>query len=580
MTVTVEPLPKSDELFVCVPKVEEIRTIISRCFDKILRVPKHIPRIESILFPEFKDAFYMLPVFRKEEQVSVIIKMYLKPKLISKTKILQVKKIIEEALNAVTMNNPGPDLYLQCYNESMYILNGAAEKELMDYFESDPEPTLKEFSIKIRSYNQLRDQLFSFRTKVPLNLIELDCHKVNEALHATVEDLKMTICNTFAKELHDTNVELCRVFTEIANNISAMPDTTVEVVELLNYLNESRDNTMFNLKTKIIRSCELILFLFDQKPPSDEDIRLNTRAITWPNDMETSMDLANTRLMLRKEYVEGVLKTRRDEFDVRIQNLLSAVERFKRKDPPVLMMDEMEDNAREAHRLYQETEEVRKESIQINEEETLLDMETSPFIKVPGLVATMEIFERLWSTVLSFHRNYEKWFYGPFLTLDAEAVEEETENIWRVLYKLSRSLQELPSARRIADIVRGKVDKFKQFVPVLQTICNPGLRDRHWMQIGDIVGKEIALTETSSLSDMIDFGMPLYVNKLEEISLAATKEHALEKNLEKMKEEWSEVHFELTLYRDTGISILTAIDDIQVLLDDHILKVYNLKKFI
>lgn len=68
--VTVAVEPKGDEL-VCVPKVEEIRTIISRCFDKILRVPKHIPRIESVLFPEFKGAFYMFPVFRKEEQVSI-----------------------------------------------------------------------------------------------------------------------------------------------------------------------------------------------------------------------------------------------------------------------------------------------------------------------------------------------------------------------------------------------------------------------------------------------------------------------------------------------------------------------------
>jgi len=71
---------------------------------------------------------------------------------------------------------------------------------------------------------------------------------------------------------------------------------------------------------------------------------------------------------------------------------------------------------------------------------------------------------------------------------------------------------------------------------------------------------------------MIEIGLLNYIEKLEEISVIASREYSLEQNLRKMKEEWLTIEFECTPYRDSGVSILTALDDIQVMLDDHILK--------
>jgi dynein heavy chain len=47
--------------------------------------------------------------------------------------------------------------------------------------------------------------------------------------------------------------------------------------------------------------------------------------------------------------------------------------------------------------------------------------------------------------------------------------------------------------------------------------------------------------------------------------------------MEKMKADWKVIHFTFTPYKDKGISILAAIDDIQVLLDDHIVKTTTMK---
>lgn len=63
-------------------------------------------------------------------------------------------------------------------------------------------------------------------------------------------------------------------------------------------------------------------------------------------------------------------------------------------------------------------------------------------------------------------------YLGPFKDLEAEQIAEDVDAWWKLLYKLGKQLFEYPGAKRIADMVRSKVEKFKVLMPVLITICN------------------------------------------------------------------------------------------------------------
>lgn len=110
----------------------------------------------------------------------------------------------------------------------------------------------------------------------------------------------------------------------------------------------------------------------------------------------------------------------------------------------------------------------------------MLDFEPSQFALLQQMITTVEPYDKLWHTVLKFTVDYDVWFYGPFKNLDADAVCEEVENMWRTLYKLAKTFFDNPGAKRIAEMIRVKVEKFKYYVPLLQSICNKGLQQRHW----------------------------------------------------------------------------------------------------
>lgn len=62
------------------------------------------------------------------------------------------------------------------------------------------------------------------------------------------------------------------------------------------------------------------------------------------------------------------------------------------------------------------------------------------------------------------------------------------------------------------------------------------------------------------------------IEDINEISEFASREKKLEDSIQKMKDEWKHMKFELSEFRDSGTHVLKGAEPIWDLLDDHIMK--------
>lgn len=86
-------------------------------------------------------------------------------------------------------------------------------------------------------------------------------------------------------------------------------------------------------------------------------------------------------------------------------------------------------------------------------------------------------------------------------------------------------------------------------MPIVKTLGNPCLKDRHWEKISEIVGFPLRTDDDLTLAKILDYGLEEYVSKFQIISDSATKESNLEIRLNGMIAEWKDIKFEITPYR-------------------------------
>ncbi|XP_031243962.1 dynein heavy chain 3, axonemal [Mastomys coucha] len=541
-------LEVDDPIIVFNPTFDDCWQLIKNSFLEIIKNSDGIPKVESILFPDLKGYNMILGTVDPEENL--------------------VSDFLNQTLEVFKKNQVGPYKYLNVYKKYDDLLDNMAEQGISVFLKEKHE--IEDFVMSINSIKKRRNEIASMHITVPLAMFCLDALFLNHDLCERAQNLKDRLIQYQVDVNRETNTSICNQYSTIADKVTETPANTAELVALIEYLKKSSDVTVFKLRRQLRDASERLEFLMDYADLPNEDIKLNSNLFLWPDQIEDVFENSRNLLISKRDQAEMDLIKRCSEFESRLEGYSKELEMFRKRE--VMTTEEMKNNVEKLNDLSKNLDLALMEFELINKEEELLEKEKSSFPLLQTLMVNKIPYEQLWVTAYEFSTKSEEWMNGPLFLLNAEEIAEEIGNMWRTTYKLTKTLIDVPAPKRLAENVKLKIEKFKQHIPILTIACNPGMKDRHWQQISEVVGYEIKPTETTCLANMLEFGFNKFVDKLEPIGAAASKEYSLEKNLEKMKSDWVNMCFSFVKYRDTDTSILCAVDDIQLILDDHVIK--------
>eukprot|EP00842_Homolaphlyctis_polyrhiza_P004671 jgi/Hompol1/5204/HPOL_004223-RA len=369
------------------------------------------------------------------------------------------------------------------------------------------------------------------------------------------------------------NASICARYETIEERALRTPEGFKEMAEQMEYMQETLDKELPSLIKELEESRRRLMYIFNYSLLSDDHIRLNSKTFTWPARIIPILERHNEIIGVAREKSEESLRDRRVKFELELEEIRTQVEELKE----VGDLDEMPFYVKKVQALAKQLQTAQETVAGFNKEELLFGWPITTYPQRKLILANLEPFQALYTTAVNFQKSYKKWMDGNLLELDAELIEQEIDSLKRDMYRVLGTLVQAPAPQNIAKAVKEKIDEFMMNIPLIHVLCNPGMRDRHWTRMSTLAGFEIRPDGSASLRKMLKMNLEQFLVPFQEVSDAAAKEYTLEKNMNKMIQEWEPLEFMLIAYRETGTFILASVDDAQQLLDDQIVKTQSMR---
>ena len=534
------------------PTFSDIEASITEVYTMMKNAVYDIPRLDSALIDDEGTG-------KKKNMKPILL-----PEIIDTAR--------EEVNKMVTEQNLLPEEYVKMFEEYMHLINGISEKETDAYVSE--EHTFDEFKEKVIYFDTLGKTINNDISKVvELGMYELHCDDLILNLYRKTDGLRERVLQKMSLDHQAINNKLCDRYKDISSVALTSPNSTSELVELRDKVVEIETVVMKEMENELNKAARRIVFLSDFCQFTTTEMKLNTKTFQWHAKMPSIFDEHKTIMDGKTSEYQKALKLKRERFQEELESYSNQVEEFFTYGN----VDDLPKYLKKAESLKTKLEVAEEKIKHFNMEEKAFEWELTSYPTLKDTQDKLAPFVRLYEISMDFMDKQKIWFESPMGTHHPADIEKQVEDSLKTVTKLEKDFSEIPAAKTLVVDVRSKIEDFKDKMPIIKTLGNPSLRERHWELVSNTVGFPVKGGSETNLYKILDMGLDEYVKKFEKISETATKEHNLEKSMQHMVEEWSDKEFNISSYGETGTYTLSATDDIQSLLDDHIVKTQTMR---
>lgn len=482
------------------------------------------------------------------------------------------------------------DLYLEAFQmEFVGLQSQEVQHELDEYLSIEHE--FDEHFEAVEKFQMYIDKLKLLVQKEYFNEAIISQSDAVGSLKLIGESYIERITDEIVKK-HKADIRsICGEYEEIKRRALEIPTSTEHLFDTGEYLLQVKKTVVDELGERIRYTLRITGQIVELAEMDDEHRALQLEVVNWYNNTSQIFELGGSNFESMKYLFEEKLSVVSKQLQERLKELA----------PNLTVINDMT----EAHK-FKDYQRVLQKFVDeiivfddyvkwLNKEEALFKFPKTQSSLLEDMKSFVIPFVGLMKLCVKWYRFYEVWMDGCFEYLDPRFVEHTTEEFLKDFQKTQKfyrnkiksdtenpecrfkgqledpDVEKLPAPLKICARMIQTIKDFRIGVHVISIMCNPALRERHWVEMSEVAKMDLQPDAGTTLRKIINYKLEC-LDECEIISIGACKELQLQQNLASMTHEWDKVTFSIGEFKNTGISILSSVDEIQALLDDHIIK--------
>ena len=489
---------------------------------------------------------------------------------------------------------PIEDYLLAFQNEFCGLRSQQVKRELNEHLAE--EKTFDEYFEAVESYQVYIDKLKLLVQKEYFNEAIISQSDAIGSLKRIGERCIERITDEIVKK-HKMEIRgICDEYEEIKRRALEVPKSTEHLFETGEYLLNVKKTVVDELGERIRFTLKITGHIVELAEMDQEHKNLQLEVVNWYNNTSQIFELGGSNFEAMKYQFEEKLSVVSKQMQERLKELapnLTVINDMT--EPP-----KFKDYSRALQKFTDEIIIFDDHVKWLNKEEALFKFPKTQSSLLEDMKSFVIPFAGLIKLCIKWYRYYDVWMDGCFEYLDPKFVQETTEDFLKDFQKTQKfyrnkiksdtenpeckfkgqledpDVEKLPAPLKICARMIQTIKDFRIGVHVVSIMCNPALRERHWLEMSEVAKMDLQPDAGTTLRKIINYNLGC-LDECEIISIGACKELQLQQNLSVMIHEWDNVDFTTSEYKTTKITILSSIDDINALLDDHIIKTLSMR---
>ncbi|KAM4654602.1 LOW QUALITY PROTEIN: dynein axonemal heavy chain 1 [Amazona ochrocephala] len=520
----------------------------------------------------------------------------------------EVEKLRETLRSAIQMAVIPLHAYAKRYEKFLELNNNDIPYLLRDYEEQCPSAQ------KVRNIvNMYLSEKENVDNTLPVSIVigpfHVSTEVVKQNLTAKYKALATSMLDILAENLHLQVESICNTYEAISCRMHERPNNIEELTELREWMQSvpAQLAVQEELIRKVMKDYQVMEeFSYNL---TDEDFSDKWTASYWPLKISEQAESLRRQHQededrFRKNHVmdQNSFQDKLEEMEVNEPLTINCPEKgdlkllwsapdnklSRGRGPEALVVSQLtvgrfsiQADASQANGLANKAREVRKQLQELqslaavyNNRERIFGIKVTNYDRLSRLVKDFQPYHDLWTTVSDWMRQHEKWMNDPLVEIDSEPIEKIVNDSSKTMQRCVRHFKDSPACQGVAMEFRDKIDKFKPYVPLIQGLCSPGMREQHWDMMPESIKMDNKIDPSLTVSRCLEMNLLDHIKSISKVAEAAGKEYAIENELDKMESENS-IFFPVDPYKDTGTFILKNTDETSQLLEDHIVLVQS-----